>query len=133
MRYVRPVFLFMCCVLICSCSTKNNSNSPEKNPEVSQEIAVANIKKIEVTIEGMTCEIGCAKLIESKTYKLDGMTSSKVSFEHGVGQFTFDENKISTVEIEKHINGIAGGELYKVTSIKNVDEFTELTSNEESE
>lgn len=76
------------------------------------------IQNIEVSIEGMTCEIGCAKLIESKVSKLEGVTASKVSFEEKKGLFTFDASKVSSEEIVKNINGIAGGDLYKVTEIK---------------
>ena len=123
MRYLKTFFFVFSLLFLVSCSEKK-SNQNEVNS--SEEVAVANVKNVEVTITGMTCEIGCAKLIESKTYKLDGMISSKVSFEHGKGQFSFDNNKISTAEIEKHINGIAGGELYTVTSITEVDEFSEL-------
>ena len=79
------------------------------------------IKKIEVAIQGMTCEIGCAKLIESKISKLEGVTISEVSFEEKIGVFTFDASKISSEEIIKNINGIAGGELYKVTESKMVN------------
>ncbi len=91
--------------------------------EIKPEEKVAlkeKIQTIEVSIEGMTCEIGCAKLIESKVHKLEGVTLSKVNFEEKTGQFSFDSNKISEEEIVKNINGIAGGELYKVTSSKTV-------------
>ena len=84
----------------------------------------AKIEHIEVNIEGMTCEIGCAKLIESKVHKLDGVTFSKVSFEENIGRFSYDSNKISKEEIAKNINGIAGGELYKVTQNTSVDAFS---------
>lgn len=129
MRLLKFVVLFISIVSIISCSNKPANNNPN---ETSNQIA--KIENIEVEIEGMTCEIGCAKLIESKTYKLEGMTFANVSFEHKIGQFTFDSDKISVEEIEKHINGIAGGELYKVTSTTLVDEFTVLEENtEESE
>lgn len=85
---------------------------------------VANVQKgiqnIEVSIEGMTCEIGCAKLIESKVHKLAGVTSSEVDFENKVGKISYDSSKISKEEIVKTITGIAGGELYKVTDIKTI-------------
>ncbi len=77
-----------------------------------------DIHNIEVTIEGMTCEIGCARLIQSKVYKLEGVTESKVDFEKKKGYFTYDKNKISSEEITTNINGIAGGDLYKVTDVK---------------
>ncbi len=95
-------------------------------------ISISSCKKevkpinIEVAITGMTCEIGCAKLIESKTYRLEGVTYSKVSFEYKTGQFSFDSNKISISDVEKHINGIAGGELYKVTKTTVVEQFSDI-------
>jgi copper chaperone CopZ len=81
------------------------------------------IQHAEIKIEGMTCELGCAKLIESKVRKIEGIKSSEVSFEQKKGQFTFDSNKTSLEEIEKMINVIAGGELYKVIEIKTVKKF----------
>lgn len=124
MKLLKIIFLFVSVLSLASCSNSTTDDkSNEKNTETSQ---VAKIQNIEVTIEGMTCEIGCAKLIESKTYKLEGVSFSKVSFEHGLGQFTLDANKTAIADIEKHINGIAGGELYKVTSSKVVKGFTDL-------
>lgn len=78
-------------------------------------------QSVEVKIEGMTCEIGCAKLIESKVKKIEGVKLSKVSFENKIGLFSFDSNITSINHIEKTINGIAGGELYKVTDVKSVE------------
>lgn len=82
---------------------------------------IEKLQSIEVQIKGMTCEIGCAKLIQSKVYKLEGVKESKVNFKEEKGTFTFDENKISANAIAEKINGIAGGDLYKVTDIKKVE------------
>lgn len=98
-------------------SCKNDAKPTTKNTQHTVS-AEKDIQNIEVNIEGMTCEIGCAKLIESKISKLEGVTASKVNFEEKVGTFTFDASKTSSKEIVKNINGIAGGELYKVTDIK---------------
>ena len=85
------------------------------------------IQHVEIKIEGMTCEIGCAKLIESKVRRIEGIKISEVSFEQKKGQFTFDTNKTSLDEIEKTINGIAGGKLYKVIEIKTVEKLDSLS------
>ena len=90
-------------------------------PELSTKKAVEKIAHIELDIEGMTCEIGCAKIIESKVSKLQGVQFSKVSFIDKKGTFTYDENSISKEDIIKKINGIAGGDLYTVTKIKTLD------------
>lgn len=113
MKSLNPFFVLTILLFIVGC---NNNPTPEKSVVLEEKI-----ETIKVSIEGMTCEIGCAKLIESKIHKLEGVTVSKVNFEEKTGQFSFDSNKISEEEIVKNINGIAGGDLYKVTSTKAVE------------
>ena len=120
MRSLKHIVLFfILSTVIFSCQEK----AVQKNDNIAE---VQNIQHLEVSIEGMTCEIGCAKLIESKVHKLEGITFSKVNFEHKIGQFSFDANKISKEELTKNINGIAGGDLYKVASAETVAEFTKF-------
>ncbi|MFA5298673.1 MAG: heavy metal-associated domain-containing protein [Lutibacter sp.] len=106
--------------LLFSCNDSKKVAPVEKSGVEKQEIA-ANYKSIEVEIEGMTCEIGCARTIESKLSKVKGVTYSKVNFEAKTGQFTFDENKISQEDIAKKISGIGGGNLYKATKITEIE------------
>ncbi|MCF6280339.1 MAG: cation transporter [Flavobacteriaceae bacterium] len=108
--------IFILTITSCKSDTKSTSENTQQIASVKKDI-----QNIEVNIDGMTCEIGCAKLIESKISKLEGVAVSKVNFEEKIGNFTFDANKISPKEIAKNINGIAGGDLYKVTNIKTVD------------
>ncbi|MHB1147594.1 MAG: heavy-metal-associated domain-containing protein [Lutibacter sp.] len=108
-----------------SCNEAKKGASIEKNGIEKQEVA-ANYKSIEVEIKGMTCEIGCAKTIESKLSKVEGVKYSKVNFEAKVGQFTYDENKISKEDIAKKISGIGGGDLYKATKITEIEEIKEI-------
>lgn len=115
-------FLIVILMLFISCNT---SEKKEVNTEINKEIAdTENIKNIEVDIEGMTCEIGCARLIQSKLYKTDGVKFAEVSFENKLGKISFDANKISTEEIKERIHKIAGGDLYKVTKSREVESFT---------
>ncbi|NJB81330.1 heavy-metal-associated domain-containing protein [Wenyingzhuangia aestuarii] len=71
-----------------------------------------------IDIEGMTCEIGCAKIIESKVSKIEGVTESKVSFEDKKGIFVYDSNKTSKEEIISTINGLVDGKTYSGTESK---------------
>ena len=105
-----------------SCNGAKKDANINKSGIEKQEIA-ASYKSIEVEIEGMTCEIGCAKTIESKLSKVEGVTYSKVNFVGKIGQFTFDENKISQDDIAKKISGIGGGALYKATKITEIEEI----------
>ncbi len=110
------------CILIVTVSLSScNKNKQMEQAEVLSQ--VSEIKHVETKIEGMTCEIGCAKLIASKISKLDGVTDANVDFESNTGQFSYDASIISKDKIISTINNIAGGETYKVVSSKEVSGF----------
>lgn len=90
--------------------------------ESSEKEVVQNLRKIKVDIKGMTCEIGCARLIQSKLYKADGITEAKISFEDSSGIVSFDQNQINQERIKEIIENTAGGDIYSVVSIHEVDE-----------
>ena len=100
-----------------SCNTET-----KKTPEVL--IAkTPKMEKVAINISGMTCEIGCAKTIQSKLSKKAGIASAKVIFKDSLGLVEFDANTISAQDINTFINGIAGGGLYTVKSSKLVADF----------
>ena len=101
-------------VFVLSCNEVNNE----------KEIAV-NVKKISMDIEGMTCEIGCAKTIESKLSKAEGVSIVSVSFEDKKGIIEYDANKTDEDKIVAVVQEIAGGDLYKVTGTKLIEGLTE--------
>jgi periplasmic mercuric ion binding protein len=80
-----------------------------------------DLKKVAIAIQGMTCEIGCAKTIESKLSKTFGITDSKVLFEQNVGEFVYDANQISEAQIAQKIAGIGNGEMYTTSEIKQIE------------
>lgn len=118
----KSLYILSLAFVLFSCNDAKKEVSVEKSGIEKQEVA-ANYKNIEVEIEGMTCEIGCAKTIESKLSKTEGVTYSKVNFEAKVGQFSFDENKISKEDIAKKITEIGGGALYKAVKITEIEEI----------
>jgi len=89
-------------------------------------VKTENLKNIEVQIQGMTCEIGCARLIQSKLYKAKGIKFAQVSFADSLGNITFDANRISAKEIKNIIQNVAGGDLYKVVEITEVENFNKV-------
>ena len=100
-----------------SCNTKGETKElPKVEPET--EVLAENLKQVKVDIKGMTCEIGCARLIQSKLYKADGVTFAKVSFEDSSGIVSFDKKRISEDEIKTIIERTAGGEIYTVAAIE---------------
>ncbi len=110
----------MLILLFTSCDSRKEENR-EKN-EVSEAKAVAeNLRQVKVDIKGMTCEIGCARLIQSKLYKTDGVNFAKISFEDSSGIVSFDQNRLSEDQIKAIIENTAGGDIYSVTRISQVD------------
>ncbi|PKP40503.1 MAG: heavy metal transporter [Bacteroidetes bacterium HGW-Bacteroidetes-13] len=63
----------------------------------------SDVQTIHLTISGMTC-IGCAEHIDHEVNKLEGVVSSKASYENGDVFVQFDSSKTSIEEIEKTIN-----------------------------
>ena len=120
MKKVLSILIIACALF--SCNKTKKETGIEKS-EISQQEIAANLKSIEVEIEGMTCEIGCARTIQSKLSKVEGVTYSKVNFEAKKGQFTYDANKLSKQDLINKINGIAGGDLYLATHTIDLEEI----------
>lgn len=81
----------------------------------------ATYAKVEFSIDGMTCAMGCAKTIEKKMAKMDGVKSAKVDFDKRLAMVEFDEAKVSPKSLEDAVTGVA--EIYKVKDVKLVDDF----------
>lgn len=72
-----------------------------------------DIKTTEFKISGMTCA-GCEGHLEHEVNKLEGVLSSKASYEKGYAIIEFDGSQLSETEIEQAINATG----YRVTASK---------------
>ncbi|WP_299015630.1 heavy metal-associated domain-containing protein [uncultured Polaribacter sp.] len=72
-------------------------------------------EKIALAISGMTCEIGCAKTIQSKLSKKEGVIDAKVVFTDSIANIEYDANTTSKKDLIAFVGGIAGGDLYKAS------------------
>jgi Cu+-exporting ATPase len=81
----------------------------------------ASYAKAEFTIEGMTCAMGCAKTIEKKMAKLEGVKSAKVDFDSRIAMVEYDEAKVTPTTLEEVVK--KAGDTYSVTDMKTVDDF----------
>ncbi|SDW25268.1 Cu+-exporting ATPase [Lutibacter oricola] len=119
---MKNLLLILVTVLtLVSCNQAKKQNNTPTSKEVKTEKLAEKLESVEVEIEGMTCEIGCAKLIQSKLYKFDGVTYANVSFENKKGEITYDANKINKEDIKSEIEKIAGGDLYSVIKTTDID------------
>lgn len=69
-------------------------------------------EKVALAISGMTCEIGCAKTIQSKLSKKEGVLNATVVFTDSIATINYDANTTSKEDLIAFVGGIAGGELY---------------------
>ncbi|MEC8247802.1 MAG: heavy metal-associated domain-containing protein [Bacteroidota bacterium] len=76
-----------------------------------------NATSARFTIKGMSCEIGCARAIEKKLYKLDGIYKADVNFQKEMATVKYDSNKIDEALL---ISTITSG---SQTSNYSVEEF----------
>lgn len=128
MHFLKSLFI----ILFVFSSLISCENDTPKTKEVlkQKEKTVQNLapkpQKMEFHIKGMTCEIGCARLIQSKLSKTDGVSFTKVSFKDSLGMVEFDTNKLSKKDINKVVESIADGSLYKISDNKMVTEFKDV-------
>ena len=83
--------------------------------EAKKETLPVNKQNVSLAISGMTCEIGCAKTIQSKLSKKEGVLNAKVIFKDSIANVEFDANTTSKKDLIAFVDGIAGGELYKAS------------------
>lgn len=82
----------------------------------------AHYAKAEFTVKGMTCEIGCAKTIEKKLAKMDGVKSAKVDFGKEIAMVEYDDAKVKPADLEETVKKTA--DTYSVENMKTVDAFS---------
>ena len=98
----------------CSFNDAKTNTKPTKK-EVAKSVKTESVS---LAISGMTCEIGCAKTIQSKLSKKEGITDAIVVFTDSIATVSFDSSKTSTNEISSFITGIAGGDAYTASELK---------------
>ncbi len=127
MKTSKVYLLVLLSFMFFSCEENINSKKQTqaaKKQVVKKEISKENLKKIEFNIKGMTCEIGCARLIQSKLSKTDGVNFVKVSFKDSLGMVEYDSKKLNTEKIATIVNQISDGTLYHVYNSKEVKSFS---------
>lgn len=116
-------------LLFATFSCKQEQNPEIKNVDISEttdQTAVldpnAHYAKTEFGIEGMTCAIGCAKTIERKLAKVKGVKSAKVDFDKGLAMVEYNQDMVGPDNLVEAV--AMAGDAYKVTDLKNVEEFS---------
>ncbi|MBU2938989.1 cation transporter [Lacinutrix sp. C3R15] len=83
----------------------------------------ATYEKAEFTIEGMTCAIGCARTIEKKLAKMEGVKSAKVDYDKKLAMVEYDNAKVTTTSLVETVGKV--GDTYTVKDMKTVTDFSD--------
>jgi mercuric ion binding protein len=116
--------LTLATLLFVSCK-KNNEEAPKETtatetiaPKIKKEIAAENLQTANFSIEGMTCEFGCAKTIQEELSALDGVQTATVDFEKKLATVTFDKKIQTTETLTKTVQATGDGKTYTVSKMK---------------
>lgn len=123
--------LALAVVMVFAFSCKNEAQpevvtSPNSETTTTTEVAKldpnANYAKAEFTIEGMTCAMGCAKTIEKKMAKMEGVKSATVDFDKKLAMVEYDDAKVTPESLENTVTSVA--DQYSVKDMKTVEAFS---------
>ncbi|WP_075340825.1 cation transporter [Tenacibaculum agarivorans] len=101
------VLLLSLITFSCKTATKEEGNKQ------ANETMAAKAETVSLNISGMSCEVSCAKTIESKLAKKEGVLEAKVIFNDSLATVKYDANKINKGDLISVIEGIGG--LYKAS------------------
>jgi len=125
--------LVLAIVTVFTFSCKNEAQPEVKtapastNTKVETKKAInpnAKLAKAEFKIEGMTCAMGCAKTIEKKMAKMEGVKSAVVDFDRELAMVEYDEAIVTPASLETTVTSVA--DTYKVKDMQTVDDFSSV-------
>nr|WP_317631907.1 heavy metal-associated domain-containing protein [uncultured Flavobacterium sp.] len=119
------IFLAFATLSLVACNEKTDAETVvAESAEVSAtttnlaqpktEIVAENLATSEFKIEGMTCQMGCANLIQDKLQALNGVANATVSFDEAKATVSYDKTVLTEDALKNTVNTIADGKLYKV-------------------
>ena len=127
LKNILAIALISVSVIACKSDKEPEIKTVETTSEINTNAAKklnpnATYAKAEFGIEGMTCAMGCAKTIEKKMAKMDGVKSAKVDFEKEIAMVEYDEAMVTPKTLEEAV--AKAGDTYKVKDMKTVESFS---------
>ena len=103
-------------------SCKDTASKPVAGADVTntnKEVAVAaKPETATFKVDGMTCAIGCARTIQEKLSKMDGVQKATVDFDKKEATVDFDAAVLTPEKLTKAVETTGDGETYKVSEMK---------------
>ena len=106
--------------LLISCKDTASQPQAENNEAKTEKeiVAAAKPETASFKIDGMTCAMGCAKTIETKLSKMEGVQKATVDFDKKEATVDFDAAVLTKEQIAKTVESTGDGETYKASEIK---------------
>jgi len=97
-------FLFISIIFIAfACQNSPKETIESKPEEAIVEVAMVNVQKVELNINGMTCT-GCENAIQKTINEFEGVYASKANHENGTAILEYDSTKVDILKVEEAIN-----------------------------
>ena len=127
LKNILAIVIVAITIISCKNETQPEVKTIDTNATIAKTEKILNPDatyiKSEFTIDGMTCEIGCAKTIEKKIARMDGVKSIKVDFERKLAMVEYDQDMVSHESLETTVSKTA--DIYKVSNMKTVMSFSD--------
>ncbi|MGV3697108.1 heavy-metal-associated domain-containing protein [Flavobacterium sp.] len=94
---------------------KAENSETTKSKEV---VAVTKPETASFRIDGMTCSLGCAKTIQTRLAKSEGVQKAEVDFDKKEATVNFDAAVTSPEKLKNIVETTGDGETYKVSETK---------------
>lgn len=111
------VLMSVIATLVTSCKKEVATETTAK----TETKVIAEVKKpakATLTVEGMTCAIGCAKTIEEDLSKMEGVQKAVVDFDTKIATIDYDAAVLTPDNLVKTVTSAADGKTYTVSSVK---------------
>lgn len=122
MRFIASFLIIsLSSLLLLSCKkaeTPQTIIASEIASKPNSKTAAAKPAMATFTIEGMTCEIGCAKTIQEQLASMDGVQNATVDFDKKFATVEFDASKQSPELLLKAVQETGDGKTYVVSNMK---------------
>jgi len=112
-------YIALLAVILITYSACNNAGNSSASFPVEHETAIGAVASTvaDIGVDGMTCAIGCAKMLEKKLAATEGVTIATVDFDAKLATIEYDKTKIKDKQIVALIQELNSGQ-YQVTSVK---------------
>ena len=109
--------LFMACNDKATNAETTEVEATATTEEVQHEILSENLQTASFSVDGMQCEMGCAKTMEKNLASMDGIKSATVDLDTKEAKVEYDATVHTPQVLAKIVEEMADGETYKVVGL----------------